>query len=876
MKGHEEPRPPRWAQRLLRWYCRPRLLEDLEGDLNEYFDRNLLASGPARARLIYVLDVLKFCRPYTVRKPRPLHLHPHTIMLKSYLKTSGRSLVRHKLFSFINIIGLAVSMSVGLLMIAMLSDLLSYDSFHVQKDRMYRVITTGERAGQPVIHFATTSVLAGKKIRETMPGVEKLTLLRRGFSADATIGETTLPFQGLWADASFFDVFTFPLLRGNPATALKEPYTLVLTEKTARKLFGNVDVVGKMIRFDTLNYQVTGVVQDIPKLSHLRFEALVSFATVELQKPDLDGDFLAWENIYSNYVYLVLPENGSPAALQAKLAQLGAAENARLTGNRITLALQPLGAIVTARHKLHNDTGPSISSVALWILGGLTFAVILSAGFNYTNLSVARSLRRSREVGVRKVMGALRSQVLVQFTTEAVLIALLALVFSFFLFLLLRGEFLALHPMLNNLLSLELSPRLVLYFIGFGVAVGIGAGFLPALLLSRVEAVQVLKSVSSLRLFRRVSLRKALIVVQYTFSLIFITATLIGYNQYRGLLAFDLGFTTDNIVNVRLQGNKADLLIKELAELPAVAGVSKSSIVNGTGTLFGALLKDEHSRDSVGGWQNFVNEHYLPLHNYQLLAGKNFTPKAAAAAESEVIVNEQVLKRFGIGGRVPAGAIGERLTVQGQKLVIVGVVKDFHYGTLDARIEPTVFRYAAEPAGFLNVKVTPGDLPATMKGIEAAWRQIDRVHPLEAAFYGDQVQQNYSHFAGMLKLIGYLAFLTICIASMGLFGMVVFTTETRLREMGIRKVLGADEGSLVYLLSKGFLALLGMAAMVALPATYLFFNGVVLANYAYHPPIRLVELLGSAGAVLAIALLMIGSQALKAARTNPAQVLKAE
>jgi ABC-type antimicrobial peptide transport system permease subunit len=875
MNHSPQPRPPRWARRLLRWYCRPRLLEDLEGDLDEYFDRHLRTKGPARARLIYVLDVLKFCRPYTVRKPEPLPLHTHTIMFSSYLKTSGRSLVRHKLFSFINVIGLGISMSVGLLMIAMLSDLLSYDGFHEKKDRMYRVITRNHPVGQSPVGLASTSVKAGMKIRETMPGVEKITLLRRDFNGDATVGETTLPLSGMWADESFFDVFSFPLLRGNPARALKEPYTLVLTEKSARKLFGSTDVLGKTVRFDTLDYQVTGVVQDVPKLSHLRFEMLASFATVAMQKSDADNDFLAWESFYMNYVYVVLPENGSRAALQANLDKLSDAENAGLTNGKITIALQPLREF-TIGERLHNSPGPGIPLVILWVLGGLTGVVILSACFNYTNLSVARSLRRSREVGLRKALGARRGQVLAQFMVESLLIAGLALVFSFLLFLLLRGEFLALHRYLDSLLSLEISPRLIGYFVGFAALVGLAAGFLPASFLARVEAVQVLKNASSLQLFRRVSLRKALVVVQYTFSLIFIATTVIGYNQYRGFLAFDLGFRTANILNIRLQGNKANLLTKELAELPAVTGVSASSIVSSVGTLYGTGMKYKNPRDSALGWQNLVDARYLPLHGHQLLAGKNFTPKPAAAEESEVIVNEQVLKRFGIGGREPAKAIGEVLTADGKKLLIVGVLKDFHYGTLDKKIEPTLFRYSAEPDGYLNVKIDSRDLPATLASIERAWKKIDKVHSLQATFYDDQIEESYSQFSIMLKVIGYLAFLAVCIASMGLFGMVVFTVETRLREMGIRKVLGAGEGNLVYLLSKGFLLLLGVAALVALPATYWFFDQVVLTHFAYHQPIRLGELLLSGTAVVFIALLMIGSQALKAARTNPAEVLKME
>jgi putative ABC transport system permease protein len=257
------PEPPRWARNLLRWYCRPDLLEDLEGDMNEYFERNLKTKGAKRARWIYILDALKFFRPYTIRKPEFLNLIIHWLMLGSYLKTSRRSLVRNKLFSFINIIGLAVSMSVGLLVIAFLTDLFSYDQFQEKRHRTYRILTRNESVDKSVMDLASTSLKAGFKIRETIAGVEDLTLIRRGFYSDAKVNdETIIPLEATWADPSFLKIFTFPMLKGNPATALKEPYSLVITEKTARKLFGEAEALGKTVRFDTVNYTVTGVLKN--------------------------------------------------------------------------------------------------------------------------------------------------------------------------------------------------------------------------------------------------------------------------------------------------------------------------------------------------------------------------------------------------------------------------------------------------------------------------------------------------------------------------------------------------------------------------------------------------------------------------------------
>jgi len=869
-----EPGPFRWAERLLAWYCRPNLLEDLQGDLNEHFDRHRKRNGLAYARLMYALNVIKFFRWYTIKKPEFIDILIQWIMLGSYIKTSARTIVRSKLFSAINIVGLATSMSVGLLVIAMFSDLSSYDDFHEKKDRIYRVNSSNQYMSERPHALASTSVKAGLAIRETITGVDAITLMRRGFSGDADVNGSKFPITGLWADESFFDVLTFPLVSGSPATALKEPYTLLLTTTSAKRLFGDVNALGKTIRFDTVDYMVTGILKDIPKFSHMTFDVLVSFSTVALQKPDFDGGFLSWENVYSNYVYLVLPKNSDPQILQSKLDQLCARENKQIENRKIMLTLQPLKDIVLGKH-LSNPIGPVMPPMALWVFGSLAVIIILSACFNYTNLSIARSLRRSREVGIRKVIGAMKGQVIMQFMVESVIIALLALAFSFLLFLSLGDWFISLSPFLEKLFSLTPTLKLSLYFIALAVAVGIVAGIIPALFFSRINAIQVLKDLSSLRLFRRVTMRKVLIVVQYTFSLFFITSTIIGYSQYKGFLEFDLGYATQNILNISLQGNKSGPIIKRLSELPEATGISQSRIITSIGNLYGTTMK--HRLDSSGVWLNYVDEHYLPLHEHVLLAGKNFSGKAANAQESETIVNEQMLKRFDLGTQDPQKALGEIVTMDGKNLAIIGVVQDFHYGTLENRIEPMAFRYSAdEPNGSINVKISSTDWPATRTKLEKIWSSIDPVHPLDARFYDDQIEQAYGQFAVMYKLIGFLAVLAVCISSLGLFGMVVFATETRLKEISIRKVLGATEQKLIYLLSSGFLFLLALAAVIAIPTTYFLFDKIVLLNFVYHQPIGLLEIgIGLAG-VMIIAFTMIGSQTIKVARSNPANILRSE
>jgi ABC-type antimicrobial peptide transport system permease subunit len=740
---------------------------------------------------------------------------------------------------------------------------------------MYRIITASQPEGQPKIDLATTSVAAGKKIRETMPEVEDLTIVRNNFNHDAHADDRIIPVSGLWADQSFFKVFTFPLIAGNATTVLKDPYSLIITEKSALKLFGHTSVLGKTIKFDTTDYVITGVMKDLPKFSHIQFDVLASFSTLEQHgTKDSDGNLLDWASIYSNYVYVTLRPNAYSSTLQANLDQLSERENKTLQHHKIFLSLQPLGSIALGK-ALSNSIGPYMPSIVVWILAGLALVVILSACFNYTNLSIARAMRRSREVGIRKVIGASRVNVASQFIAESVVVSLLALIFSVLLFLALRNEFLSLDSFLERVASLELSLKTILLFILFAIFTGLLSGILPSLFFARINAVKVLKDISSLTVFKRVTLRKVLIVTQYTFSLIFITASIIGFNQYKSFLAFDLGFKTDNILNIRMQNNNSDLLRKELSEMREVKDIAVARLITSLGSYQGSQMK--YAQDSDRVWLNFVDEHYLPMHEHRLIAGRNFLAKAPGSEETEVIVNEQLLKRFNIASHDAAKAIGEVIEVDKKHLTIIGVLKDFHYGTVESTIDPTAFRYSTnEPGGYLTVKVNTTDMAATLATIDNVWKKIDTVHPLDAHFYNDQIEQAYAQFAVMAKVIGFLAFLAVGVASMGLFGMVVFTTETRRKEISIRKVLGAKEGSLIYLLSKSFLTLLLLAALIALPMTYLFFNNVVLINFAYHQPIGWPELLSGACIIFLIAIVMIGSQTWKAARSNPAEVLKSE
>ncbi len=877
MSDKKNIHPPRWAERLLEWYCRPELLEDLQGDLNEYFDRNIKSKGARRAKLIYMIDVLKFFRLYTIRRLEFINLLINWIMLGSYIKTSGRNIVRNKLFSAINILGLAISMSVGLMLIGVLSDIFSYDKFHENRSRIYRINShydyLGPKEGN---NMATTSVTVAKALQD-FPQPEAVAFFQNGFGGDVKLNEKAVPLKGYWANESIFKVFSFHLLKGNPSTALKNPYSIVLTETSAKKLFGNEEALNKVVILDKGQYTITGIVQDIPKFSHVHFEMLASFSTYEILQKD-DKDFLKWDQIWNTWVYLLLPENTDLTNLKTNLDQLSAKEDPTVKNTHIDLTLQPLEEIMTGPD-LSNSIGPVMGSSMLWIFGGLAFVVILSACFNYTNLSIARSLRRTREVGIRKVIGALKSQVINQFIVEAVLISLSSLLTALLLFALLRPVFLGIEDGLQRMLLLELSPKIILYFVLFAIAIGVAAGFFPALFFSKINAAQVLKNVTDGLGFKKLTMRKALIVFQFTISIILITATVIFFKQYKHFIHFDLGFNTQNVLNISLQGNNPEVLKKELNELPEVKGISQSQLVTSVGNYWCTQMKyHTHPDDSVVVCYNSVDENYIPLHEHHLIAGRNFNPKLDSANETEIIVNQRLLKRLHIHEQNPEKAIGELVKVDNKDAQIVGVMRDFNYGRPNNREgeKEVMLRYSNKKVNLLNVKIGSTDILATREKIEGIWKKIDPVHPLEAKFYSDQIEKGFAGLKASVQVAGFISMLAICIASMGLLGMVVFTTETRLKEISIRKVLGASEAGLLVLLGKGFFILLFIAAFIALPITYLFFDQILFQEIANHAPIALGDLFLGVSAILLLALTMISLQTLKVARTNPAEVLKAE
>ena len=873
--SNQDATPPKWLDRLMECYCRPELLEDLQGDLHEYYHRNRTRKSKRFADLVFFIDVLKFFRLYTIRTPKALGHMTFIHLSKNYFKTSMRSLSRNRLFSAINIVGLSISMSIGILMITYLSELLSFDQFHENRDRIYRVNSHWDEVTEDAFDMASNSVYLGKKIKEEIPEIDEVLLLRRHFRRDVAKGDHVISVHGHFAEPSFFQVFSFDMIAGNPETALSEPYSLVLTETVAQKLFDHEPALGKIVTSRGESYKVTGVMKDVPFNSHIRFEVLCSFKTAEAEAIKTENEtFLSWGSIWMNHIYLLLPENQNPSRIQAHLDRIAAEENETRERYEITFSLQKLTEI-TPGPDLSNTPGPAISWKEVSLLIVLILIVIVSSCFNYTNLSIARSLRRMKEVGIRKVVGANRSQVFAQFLFEAIILSTLALVTAFGLYQLIKPYFVDLMSE-STPLNMQFQWVHVLYFLLFAVLIGCLAGGLPAWVLSKVRTISILQDASGNKLMKGIGLRKVLIIFQFVISMALIIAATIDYRQYRFSINYDLGFRTDNVVNLLLQGNDAELLVNELSQIPEIRKISMSGMLPNTGEQWGENVKYQDPMDSVSVHINHVNKDYFDLHELTFVAGSSW-PFDHKDTTQFIVIDEMLRKRLGFEN--PVDAVGETLSLnEGDwQLKITGVINDYQYTQIEYESRPRILVQAtADYLSWINLMVNTEDPVQFMNKIEKVWSGIDKVHPMEATYYKDRIERSYRDYKMMFEVFSFLAFLAISIAAMGLLGMAVFTTETRMKEISVRKVLGASANSLFMLMSRGFLWMFIIAAFIAMPLTYLLFEQVILIDMANRINVSLFDLLSGVLAILLIGLTTILWQTNTAVRSNPAEILRNE
>jgi len=804
-------------------------------------------------------------------------------MLKSILLTALRNIMRNRAFSALNFAGLSVAMSLSLLVIIIIRQSLTYDNFHDDSDRIYRVNTRALRVGGGAEPYASTPFPLGAAIADEYAFAEKVVRINRSLRGDAVYGSVNVPVDGLFADPAFLEVFNFELEKGNLATSLTEPNGLVLTHETAERIFGKAEPLGKVVTVGKLGeFQVTGVLKKFPSKTHFEFEVLGSTAALPLlEKQNLVWRSTDdWNNYYSSYVYFKLKEGISTAEVDEALVQISKKHFAGLKLETrdagYEFYLHPLNEI-TPGPELSNQMGNGMPSMVLIFLGVLVAVVMTMACVNFTNLTIAKSLSRAREIGVRKAIGAQRFQVFTQFTGESVIFSLIALIVSYFLMQALKPGYAQLN--IAREFSTDLREDYVVYiiFVAFALVVGLVAGLMPAVYLSAFKPIQVLKDTgSTLRLTSRAALRKSLIVVQFTLSVIFIIVVLVIYNQVDYMMKKDYGISESDIMNIRLQGMEFDKLATEARAVPGVVSVGGLSHPLGTWEDRSDDYKRNKSDEPFGMRDFIVDANYIRSIELTFLAGKNLSENDGDGPEREVILNETALPLFQF--KDPVSAIGESVYVGDSTLLVVaGVVKDFNFRPLSYQIGPLALRSKKSEYGWLSLKITPGQKEAVAAVMADKWKRLDPVHVFEMRMMDEQIDDAYvqAGFQDIITVVGYVCFLAVTLACLGMIGMSMYATQTRFKEIGIRKVLGATSGQITMLLSRSFLFLVGVAIVLGAPVGY-WLGGQFLSTYAYKIDIS-VALLGTGiGMIVALGLLAIGSQTWKAAAENPVKSLKYE
>jgi putative ABC transport system permease protein len=880
MKKGKSITPPRLAEKIFDWCCSNAAVDDLRGDMEELFYLNLGRMSVTRAKFQYWKQVFALIFSYALKK-RKQNSKYHTLstntfnmsMLKNYFLIASRNLVKHKFFTIINVLGLAVGMSMALLLIALLSFVSTYDDFHENKNNIYRIISkTDDHINNR--QFASAPAVLADRLKNEYHGVKEVVRIDKALNVDAEYDGKQLPLNGYFVDSNFLTVFSFPVLKGNPATAFEKTNTLLITEKASQKIFGDADPIGKVITMGSFgDFEISGLLKNHPKNSHMQFEVLASYQNLEkAQHQSAVSIENQWKEFRDSYVYLLLPDRANPNDVE-KYANSIAQEIYKKEENfNASFELQSINDIAPGRD-LSNELGTDWGYGALIIFTVLTLLILLPACFNYSNISISRALKRMKEIGLRKVMGGQRDQILLQFITETVIITFIALGISYYLFTLVRYEFLSVLVGGHDILSLDTNARTIAYFLLFALVVGIFTGIVPGLYFSKLNPIQALKSKPT-GSSAKFNIRKTLTVFQFALSLGFIMSVVIVLSQYRQTLNYNFGFDQANILDVNLQDVDPEIFRNEFTKLSSVQSMSMSSHVMGAGSSGSTWVKGIDQSDSVEVAQMFVDHNYLSNLNLKLLTGKNFIEKASVNS-NHVIVNEEFLKHFKI--KQPIDAVNQVFLMDNKKeVVVIGVVKNFHYASLRDPIKSFFFRYDASQFNMANIKVASSDMFSSITEMESVWKTIGGEKKFESQFLEDEIEEAYSFYFTMVKICGFLGLLAITISCLGLLGMVVFTVENRTKEIGVRKVMGASTTTITLLLSKDFAKLMIVAALIATPLTYLFFDKVFLTMQHYKLPIGAFEIIASLLIMLALGFITILSQTVKAAKANPVETLRNE
>lgn len=797
-------------------------------------------------------------------------------MFKNYLKSTLRNLLRNKVYAFINIAGLCIGLACAMLIILYLKDEVSYDAFHKNVGQIYRIANFDTKPDGSIEHKnGFTGYFQGPKFAANIPEIQSFVRYQQN-NKDLRRGTEIKSQEVYFTDTSFFSVFTFPLLSGNPHTALSQPRSVIISEDMAKDQFGTTNAVGKIMLFKDEEkfepYTVTAVARRSPQNSSIKFQVLMPMI---VSKEDAQNNE-NWFNFFMNS-FVVLRPGANIKTVEAKMKQVyetDAAPTIKMIAekydvkNKTTYILQPftdmhLNVELNASNGLQGGSNPMYS----YILSGIALFILIIACINFVNLTVARSVKRAKEIGIRKVVGGSRKQLILQFLGESFVLCLAAFLLAILLVQLIL-------PVFNNLsnkalaLSYLFDAKLIAGYLLLFIITGLLAGFYPAMVLSGYSPVKTLYS--RFAIAGKNYLQKSLVVLQFSLATFLIIGTITIFSQFNYLTNQPLGYDDTDLVTVNKWGIKrgdAAFFKQELLKSPAIADVSFKN-----GGQWGTIAKANGEKQISFAYET-VDENYLPMLKIALAQGRNFSKEFTTDSTSSILVNEAFAKEADW-----QDPIGQEVNFwyNNEKYKVVGLVKDYHFHALNEKISPQLFTMkAGNEYGKVFIKIKPGSATAALQHIEKTFKRVFPVAPYEYAFLNDDNRKSYEAEAKWKQILLFGAVLTIFISCIGLFGLSVLSAEKRTKEIGIRKVLGASVSTVVATLSKDFLKLVTISLLVAVPLAWMAASKW-LENYPYRITLSW-WIFGAAGIlVLLLALATVSFQSVKAAIANPVRSLRSE
>ncbi len=890
--------PPKLANRLLKVFCKPQYLEDIQGDLEEeFYEKVELTSGPLSPLLWYWWQIIKLFRSGIIRQFKPIDSTQKEInMFKNYFQIGLRNLWKYKLGTIINVLGLSTGIAAFVLIALFIRDELSYDQHHEKSNQIYRLTVKNFNVdGSMSRQWAFASAGHAERFKSDFPEVAKAVRFYPWAFPDVYVdGRKFQSEQVVFADSDVFDIFTLPFLQGSPQTAFNTEQSLVLTRTSAIRLFGNdwikEDIIGRRVTLERSGmkapFTISGVMEDMPEHQHFHFEYLAPIRFIE----QVFGES-AMDNVTGNYnwlTYLLLQEGANPKDVENQKDSffdkyVGQYSNGTDAKDYYGFELQPLTSI-----HLHSDlegeieTNGSIQQVYIFGIVGLLLLIV--ACINYMNLATSHFSRRMKEVGVRKVLGAMRSTLVKQFLTESFLVNIIAFPFAI-LFIELA------LPYLNDFMNKDISLNILTDWdilcalAGLLLMVAVFSGLYPSLFLSKIDLTRALKGESAIN-SNKWNFRNWLVTFQYavTIALIFSLAVIEG--QLYFIRNSDPGYKKEQIVNVRLTRNikSLDAFKNELLNHPNIIKAAYASRIP-TGRLadsWGASYQDGDSTVSVDFRLPFIwtDEDFLETFEIELIAGENFTASQDMTTDS---VGYYIINRTGakaLGYNNPREVVGKKLSYGPYNDVtfksgrILGVAEDFHFESLHTSIAPMLMLKGGTPRR-ISLKISGDQVQKSLTHIESVWNQFDPENPVSYAFLDEQFDNQYQSEMRLSTMIKFFTGIAIMIGCLGLIGMVGFIIETRSKEIGIRKVLGASSMSIAATIGNRFVILIGIASLVALPIAFYLISGW-LNEFVYRTDISIFMIFIPSLSVLAITVLSVGFQTVKASLVNPSEILKDE